>query len=607
VNVVLAGHVDHGKSTLLARLLVDTGAIGESKLAELEAACKHRSSEFELSFLLDAFQVERDQAVSIDATRVWFRSPRRRYAVADAPGHFEFLRHVVTGAAGAGLALLVVDATTGAAEQTERHAAILSLLRIGDVIVAINKMDLAAFSSERFASVREQSKVLLARHGLCAHAFVATVATEGDNVVRRSARMPWYAGETVIEALDRYELSFAAEPPLRFAVQDVYRRDSERLVAGTLAGGPLTVGDLLVFSPSGLAAGVAAIRRFPEDRRPAVDGEAIALALDRDVFVEPGNVASPPDQAPYVTDGFKASVFWFGRNELPSGSRVALRLGTADMNATVKTAGAAGIAYGDVAEVAFELVAPIAVDVDHASGLSRFAIVLDGRIAAAGVVRSIVSRRAATRMHSANVESEAALVVRASREKRFGHRSGVVWLTGLPSSGKSTIAKLLEQRLFALGWNTYVLDGDNLRAGLTGDLGFSAEDRRENVRRVAEVAALFADGGFIAIVALVSPHANDRDAARRLFPESFHEIHVNAPVDVCEQRDAKGLYFKARAGEIAEFTGVSAAYEPPIAPALTLDSAHLTAAECVNVAFDYTVLMFSMLNYSTIVVEPQPK
>jgi bifunctional enzyme CysN/CysC len=594
VNVVLAGHVDHGKSTLLARLLVDTGAVAESKLAELEAVCKRRASKFELSFLLDAFQVERDQAVSIDATRVWFRSLRRRYAVADAPGHFEFLRHVVSGAADAGLALLVIDATAGAGEQTERHAAILALLGIGDVVLAVNKMDLALFSSERFESVCRQSEDLLTRHGLCAQAFVPTVATEGDNVVRRSARTPWYDGNTVIEALDRYEPPPALQPPLRFAVQDVYRRGSERLVAGTLAGGPLTEGDLLVFSPSGAGAGAAAIHRFPENRQPAVDGEAIALALDRDVFVEPGNVASRPDQAPYVTDGFEASVFWFGRDELPSGSRVALRLGMAEVNATVKTARAAGIAYGDVAEVAFELAAPIAVDVDRGSGLSRFAIVLDGCIAAAGVVRSIVSSRAAPRMHSANVESESALVVLASREKRFGHRGGIVWLTGLPSSGKSTIAKFLEQRLFALGWNAYVLDGDNLRAGLTGDLGFSAEDRRENVRRVAEVAALFADGGYVAIVALVSPHASDRAAARQLFPESFHEIHVTTSADVCERRDAKGLYRRARAGEIAEFTGVSAPYELPISPGLTLDSGNQSAAECVELLFDYVVSSFSI-------------
>jgi bifunctional enzyme CysN/CysC len=578
---------------LLARLLVDTGAVPESKLAELEAACKRRSSGLELSFLLDAFQVERDQAVSIDSTRVWFHSARRRYAVADAPGHFEFLRHVVTGAAGAGLAVFVIDAASGAGEQTERHAAILGLLGVDDVIVAANKMDLAAFSVERFETLRREVRLLLERHGLRVHAIVPTAATEGDNVVRRSARMPWYDGESVLEALDRYEPPLAPELPLRLAIQDVYRRDAERLVAGTLQGGPLAEDDLLVFSPSGLSAGVAAIRRFPEGRAPAQDGEAVAIALDRDVFVEAGMVASRPEEAPYVTDAFEASVFWFARDALPSGSWVQLRLGTADVTAMLKTLSGTSLAYGDIGSVSLQLGSALALDVDRGSALSRFALLLDGHIAAAGIVRAVASG-GAERAHSPNVEGETRLVVRTRREKRFGHRGGVVWLTGLPSSGKSTIAKLLEQRLFALGWNPYVLDGDNLRAGLTGDLGFSAEDRRENVRRVAEVAALFADAGLVAIVALVSPKAGDRDAARGLFPESFHEIAVAAPVDVCERRDIKGLYRRARAGEIAEFTGVSAPYEPPIAPALTLDSARLSATECVDVLFGYVAEHFAL-------------
>jgi bifunctional enzyme CysN/CysC len=320
VNLVLVGHVDHGKSTLLARLLVDTGAVPENKLSELEAICKRRSSQVELSFLLDAFQIERDQAISIDSTRVWFSSKHRRYAVADAPGHFEFLRHVVTGAADASLAVLVVNALAGPSEQTGRHAAILSLVGINNVLVAVNKMDLVAFSRERFEAVRDQAESLLANHRLSAHQIVPTAALEGDNVVRHSDRTPWYKGETVLEALDRYEPLPARNPPLRLPVQDVYRRDSERLVAGNLQGGPLAEGDLLVFSPPGLAARVATIRRFGEDHKPARHGEAIALALDRDIFVEPGYVASRAEQAPYVTSHFGASIFWFWRTDLLSGS-----------------------------------------------------------------------------------------------------------------------------------------------------------------------------------------------------------------------------------------------------------------------------------------------
>lgn len=593
MNLVLVGHVDHGKSTLLARLLVDAGAVPESKLAELEIVCKRRSSGFELSFLLDAFQIERDQAVSIDSTRVWFSSERRRYAVADAPGHFEFLRHVVTGAADASLAVLVIDAAAGVGEQTERHAAILSLIGINDVMVAVNKMDLVGRGREQFEVVRDQAEALLANQGLRAYQIIPTVAPDGDNVVRRSGRMPWYEGDSVLEALDRYEPLPACNPPLRLPVQDVYRVDSERLVAGNVQGGLLAEGDLLLFSPSGLAARVAAIRRFPEDRRPAADGDAIALTLDRDVFVEPGNVASRPEQAPYVTSEFAASVFWFGRTELPSGTPAQLRLGTFDVAATVATKDRTPLPYGDFALIDVKTASPLPLDVDRASALSRFALLVDGKIAGAGVVRAITAS-GVERLCSPNVESEYGFVSRDLRERRFGHHGGVIWLTGLPSSGKSTIAKLLEQRLFAHGWNACVLDGDTLRTGLTGDLGFSVDDRRESVRRVAEVAALFAGSGLIAIVALVSPNERDREGARLTYSESFHEIYVASSVAVCEQRDAKDLYRRARIGEIPNFTGVSAAYEAPIAPELTLDTARLSAFDCVDILFEYVTSNLSL-------------
>jgi bifunctional enzyme CysN/CysC len=584
LDLSFVGHVDHGKSTLLARLLLDLGVIPDSKVVEMREASERRSGTVELAFLLDAFQIERDQAVTVDTTRVWFRTGVRLYSVADAPGHFEFLRHVVTGAVDAQLAVLVIDAREGVSEQTERHAALLGFLGVRDAIVAVNKMDLVVFDERRFHKIARSAEDMLRTKNVRMRCALPIVATDGDNVVNVSRRIPWHDGQTLRKVLDRFEPRAKAPSPLRLGVQDVYRRNGERLIAGRLQGDRLSVGDWLLFSPSGQSARIAKIHRFPEDESPARDGEAVAVSLDRPLFVEAGHVASRPEEAPRVTRRFTAEVFWMARRDLTNGAHVRLRIGSADIAARLEAA--EPLRYGEIATVEFVTSAHVAVDVDRASFLSRFAVFSDGAIAGAGVVRSISSAHE-IRPRSPNVERESQIVSLANREQRFGHRSGIVWLTGLPCSGKSTLAKGLEERLFVKGWNAYVLDGDNLRTGLTGDLGFTAEDRRENVRRIGEAAALFADAGFVAIVSLVSPSAADREMARSLFPQSFHEIHVTAPVDVCEQRDAKGLYLRARAGEIPNFTGVSGAYEPPSSPALTIDTAENSAPDCIDALVKY--------------------
>jgi len=590
---VFIGHVDHGKSTLIARLMLDAGAFPEGRLKELEEASKRRGVPVEISFLLDAFQVERDQAVTIDSTRVWLRMPARTYAIIDAPGHKEFVRHMVGGASEASVAVLLIDALEGISEQTRRHLLLLWTLNISQVVVVINKMDLADFSSSRFESIASDAKDLLASMGLTCCGTVPAVARDGDNIVRASARMPWYEGPSLLELLAGLPPSLPTSGPLRFPIQDVYRRGSLRTLVGNVEGSGLKSGTNLVVLPAGNAAVVQRVVRFPENTAPARDGEAIGIVLDRPLFAEAGDVACAPEQSPHVTSQFGATIFWLSTHPLSAGDRLCVRVGTRDAIATlaierkinVETLAfesADSLRDGDIAQVRLIAEAPIVVERTTGSVLSRVGLYRNGILCGGGTVTG-VSDGVQERLKSSNVELESHLVSVGARQRRQGHRSGVVWLTGLPSAGKSTLGRRLEAKLYALGWNAYFLDGDTLRTGLNGDLGFSAEARRENVRRAGEVAALFADGGFLSIAALVSPNQTDRARARAACKAGdFIEVYIRAPLKTCEERDPKGLYKRARAGEIPDFTGISAPYEPPDRPELVVDTAERSIDECVE-------------------------
>lgn len=581
--VVFTGHVDHGKSTLVSRLLLDTGYFPDGKLAELEAAAQRRGVPLEISFLLDSFQVERDQAITIDATRIWFSSATRRYAIIDAPGHREFVRHMVSGAADALAAVVVVDALEGIGEQTRRHALLLPLVGVTRAIVAINKMDAAAFSAERYAEIVAGVRAVFGQTGLELVAAVPTVARDGDNVARRSERMPWYDGPSLLEALEALDDREAVHAPVRFPVHDVYRRDEERILVGNLGGGRIEVGMTLAFAPSRDTATIARIVRFPEDDSPASAGEAVGITLDQPIFVGPGDVASEVAEAPHVAESLLATMFWLDRAPLRVGEHLRMRCGTRDVTVVLDSiAGAVDIETfaeratptlerNDIAQVTLRGLQPLVVDTQPAA-LARFALYRGDAVGGGGIVRSVVRERDTHRRTSTDVVSSAPGVSATDRARRNRHCGLVVWLTGLPSSGKSTLAARVDAELFADGWCTYVLDGDNLRTGLNGDLGFSNADRAENVRRTGEVAALFADAGTIAIVAAVSPQHDDRARARATAGGAFVEIYIRADVAACEARDTKGLYRRARAGDIAEFTGVSSPYEVPEAPDLVVDT-----------------------------------
>jgi bifunctional enzyme CysN/CysC len=604
LKIVIVGHVDHGKSTVVGRLLYDTGSLREGKLEELKRAAANRGAPFEWANLMDALQAERDQNITLDTAQIWFRTTRRQYVIIDAPGHIEFLKHMVTGAAQAEAALLVIDAQEGVQENSHRHGYLLHLLGIRQVVVLVNKMDLEDFSQARFDQIEAQFRAWLQTIGLEPKIFIPIVAREGDNIAVRSANMPWWNGPTVLEALGGLQsVGRPINQPLRFPIQDVYRFDQRRILAGRVESGRLQVGDRLLFSPENKLSTVKSIESWSAPPvTEAHAGESVGITLTEQIFVERGALASHESPPPYVLSRFKARVFWLGRQPLRQGRKYKLRLATQEsecqidelnrvidastLNAVEHVGGVAFVGRHEVAELVIKTRRPIAFDtITEIVPTGRFVLVDGCEVAGGGIIlEDSYPRRTSDALHkSQNIYWTAPKISTRQRTERNGHAGCVIWLTGLSGAGKSTIATELERDLFALGKHVYVLDGDNIRHGLCADLGFSPEDRCENIRRIGEVAKLFADAGVICITAFISPYRLDRDAVRRNLPAgSFIEVFVNAPIEVCEQRDAKGLYARARAGEIPGFTGISAPYEPPAQPEIELRTDRFTASECVG-------------------------
>jgi bifunctional enzyme CysN/CysC len=598
LRVVAVGHVDHGKSTLIGRLLHETGNLPDGKVAELLAMSERRGVGFEWSFVLDALQSERDQAVTIDTTRIWMRTPQREIVLIDAPGHKEFLRNMVTGASDADAALLLVDAYEGVSEQTRRHALLLELIGVPRAVVAINKMDRVGYDADRFESIRGETKQLLERAGVAATEFVPVSAREGENVVLRGApSMPFYDGPSVLEALVALPARARANgAALRIAVQGVVRHDLERIIVGRIESGALATGDEIVISPSRRTARVASLAVWPpREKTRAGAGESIGFTLEGPFFVDRGDVISDTAHVPEVASSFRARLLWLGARALREGDTYGLRFGTrtakvdvAKLERVIDIESLAGNGHrtahaNDVAEVVFTSPTALPLDAvaDH-PGLARF-ILLDGLdIVAGGTILEALGTSG-----SRDLVPVRHLLDSRSRARRNGHLGAVVWLTGLPASGKSTIAMEVERRLFEGGCNAYVLDGDNVRAGLSSDLGFKPEDRHENIRRVGEVAALFADSGTIAIASFISPYRTDRAAARRAAGAAFHEIYIKADPATCEARDPKGHYKKARAGGLPDFTGITGDYEEPHDAELVVDTTVLTLEAAVDTVLAY--------------------
>ncbi len=606
-RIVVVGHVDHGKSTLVGRILSETGALPEGKVEALKEVCARRGMPFEWAFVMDALQAERDQGITIDTAQIRFRTEARPYVIIDAPGHKEFLKNMITGAASAEAAVLVIDADEGVQEQSRRHGYLLHLLGLRQIAVAVNKMDLVGWDEARFRAVEAEIRAYLAGIGVQPTHVVPVSARGGDNVAAASALSPWYAGPTVLGALDGF--AAAAQPvelALRLPVQDVYKFDHRRIVAGRIESGRLKVGDRLVFAPSGKAARVATIEGWAGTditQLAAQAGQSVGFTLDDQIFVERGEVAHLAEAAPIISHEVRARVFWLGREPLAVGGRLKLKLATAEHQVTVAAieriidvtdlAHHSGGTVGKnaVAEVVLRSRSPIAYDAFSVNPrLGRFVLVENYDIVGGGVIAE--AGGAQHQVKSGNITAVDHKVTPTARAAANGHEGGVLWLTGLSGSGKSTVAMELERRLFLKGWQAIVLDGDNVRYGLCSDLGFSPEDRAENIRRVGEVAHLFAQAGMLVITAFISPYRADRDRVRAIGPEAFHEVYVATAIEECERRDPKGLYRKARAGQIPEFTGISAPYEPPAVPELVLDTAGRSLDDSVGELLAYVERVF---------------
>jgi bifunctional enzyme CysN/CysC len=605
LKIVIVGHVDHGKSTLVGRLIHDTGSLPEGKFEAIQAMCQRRGMPFEWAFLMDALKSERDQGITIDTSQIWFSTDKRKYVLIDAPGHKEFLKNMVSGAASADAALLVIDAFEGVREQSRRHGYLLHLLGVSQVAVAINKMDLVGYSKERFAEVEREIRAYLAEIGVTPTHVIPISARDGAYIANPASEMAWYRGPTVVEALDLFEPPVPpTDLPLRFPVQDVYKFDERRIIAGRIECGRLKVGDTLLFSPSNKTAKVVSLEGW-NIATPAISagaGQSVGVTLDEQIFVERGEVASHVDHAPIETNVFRARLFWLGKNPLRVGNRYMLKVATArhlvEVQKIEKVVDTTDLSSGEsetvarnaVAEVVLRSRSMLALDEFRGSPRTgRFVLIEDYDIVGGGIVsmEGYADQRAALTVKSTNIFSVEHRVTTPARWRANGHKSGVIWLTGLSGAGKTTLSLELERQLFLKGYQVYVIDGDNVRHGLSADLAFSPEDRAENIRRVGEVAALFADAGFVVITAFISPYRSDRDRARAIRPDMFHEIYIKADLETCEQRDPKGLYKKARSGEIEVFTGITAPYEPPERAELVVDTSRQDVAASVGSLLDY--------------------
>jgi bifunctional enzyme CysN/CysC len=595
----MVGDVDAGKSTILGRMLVDLGQVTPQRLEELQSSSTKRGVPIEYSFLLDAFQLERDQAITLDISRIWLRMPDRDYVFVDAPGHRELIRNLLTGASEVDAAIMVVAVDEGITLQTRRQALFLQWFGFKELLVVVNKLDLADEPETAFAQRRSEIRAFLEQLNITPMEIIPLAARDGDNIAVASQRYTWWKGPTLLESLAQlHPYTAPAGGPLRFVVQDVYRRDGNRLIAGLVEAGTLRAGERVVFWPLQTDAVVSSIHRWPLEVEQAKAGDAVAIALDERIFVDRGAVASYPGDGPALGHALQATVVWLGSDPVMPGATLRLRIGTREMPVTLQRidevidpdtlAGKPGevVSKSDVAVITLAARELIAADDElETTSIGRFVLLAGMNVVAGGRVRSVIGRPRSE--GATDIVAQTSSVQPSERFWRNGHTGGVFWLTGLPSAGKSTLAMTAQRMLFDRGRHVYVLDGDTLRTSLNIDLGFSEEDRSENVRRTAAVAAVLADGGFVVICALISPFADDRIKARASYPGGFHEIYVSCDLQTAEGRDVKGHYKRARAGEIARFTGISSPYEVPENPDLAVDTTRQSIRESAATLIEY--------------------
>ena len=598
LRIATAGSVDDGKSTLIGRLLFDSKQVFQDQLEHVERTSVERGDGYvNLALLTDGLRAEREQGITIDVAYRYFATPRRRFIIADTPGHVRYTRNMVTGASTADLSIVLIDARNGVVEQSRRHAFIASLLGVPHLVVAVNKMDLVDWDRGQFERIVDDFREFAAKLEIRDITFIPISALQGDNVVDRSDNMPWYEGAPLLYHLEQVHI--ASDRNLidaRFPVQWVIRPMTEehhdyRGYAGQVAGGILRPGDDVVVLPSRSKSRIAAIDSYDGPLDAAYPTMSVTLRLEDELDVSRGDMIARPDNQPAVSDSFDATVCWMSEAPMREGGRYAIKQTTRSSRATVRQLRyridvntlhrdreASELGLNDIGRVTLRLSTPLAFDTYTRNRSTGSFILIDEATNDTVAAGMIVGARgsdgeAPVTLRSPNVTWHGSPLQREDRWRALGQNGAVIWMTGLPASGKSTIAHALELTLVENGQVAYVLDGDNLRHGLNGNLGFDPEDRSENVRRTAHAAAMLADAGTVAVVSLVSPYAADRDMARRIVEEQgldFVEVFVDTPPEECERRDPKGLYAKARAGEIQGFTGVDAPYEAPTAADLTL-------------------------------------
>jgi bifunctional enzyme CysN/CysC len=593
LRFITCGSVDDGKSTLIGRLLWDSKMIFEDQLAALEADSRRvgtQGGKIDYALLMDGLQAEREQGITIDVAYRFFSTDKRKFIVADTPGHEQYTRNMVTGASTANVAVILVDARKGILTQTRRHSYLVSLVGIRKVVLAINKMDLVDYNRERFEAIRKEYELFAARLGFDEIAAIPISALEGDNVLSHGDNTPWYGGPTLMEYLETVSVAEEMrEKPFRMAVQWVNRPDLDfRGFSGTIASGIIRPGDEVVVPASGQKSTVARVVTMDGDLQEAVAGQAVTLTLADEIDISRGDVLADPENRPTHADQFEAKVVWMHEDPLLPGRSYLLKIGSAVIPAqvtalkqkvnvnTLQNEPGKTLRLNEVGICNISSSKAVSFDPYRENRATGNFILIDrytNATVGAGMIDFALRR-------ASNIHWQAIDIHKQARAAHKGQKPAVLWFTGLSGAGKSTIANLVEKKLHSLGKHTFILDGDNVRHGLNRDLGFTDADRVENIRRIAETAKLFTEAGLIVLVSFISPFKSERRLARELMPEGeFFEIFVNTSLAVCEQRDPKGLYKKARAGELKNFTGIDSAYEAPENPEITVEAGSTPAEE----------------------------